>query len=59
MPDTGAQYDIAGIPEARLEQAPVRGQLQKSPNLGPDSLNIVKNMELYNPDKTRRATSDN
>jgi Protein of unknown function (DUF2950) len=27
-------------------------------DLGPDSLNIVKNMELYNPDKTWRATND-
>jgi Protein of unknown function (DUF2950) len=28
-------------------------------DLGPDSLNIVKNMELYNPDKTWRPTTDN
>jgi hypothetical protein len=28
-------------------------------NLGPDSLKIVQNMELYNPDKTWRSTSDN
>jgi hypothetical protein len=27
-------------------------------DLGPDSLNIVKNMELYNPDKTWRRTDD-
>ena len=27
-------------------------------DLGPDSLNIVKNMELYNPDKTWRPTDD-
>src|SRR5271167_152601 len=27
-------------------------------DLGPDSLNIVKNMELYNPDKTWQATHD-
>jgi Protein of unknown function (DUF2950) len=27
-------------------------------DLGPDSLNIVKNMELYNPDKTWQATDD-
>lgn len=27
-------------------------------DLGPDSLNIVKNMELYNPDKTWKATDD-
>jgi hypothetical protein len=26
--------------------------------LGPDSLNIVKNMELYNPDKTWQPTDD-
>jgi hypothetical protein len=25
-------------------------------DLGPDSLNIVKNMELYNPDSTWQAT---
>ena len=28
-------------------------------DLGPDSLNIVKSMELYNPDKTWRVTNDN
>jgi Protein of unknown function (DUF2950) len=28
-------------------------------DLGPDSLNIVKNMELYNPDKTWHPTDDN
>ena len=27
-------------------------------DLGPDSLNIVKNMELYNPDKTWQPTND-
>jgi hypothetical protein len=27
-------------------------------DLGPDSLNIFKKMELYNPDKTWRATND-
>jgi Protein of unknown function (DUF2950) len=27
-------------------------------DLGPDSLNIVKNMELYNPDKTWQPTDD-
>jgi hypothetical protein len=27
-------------------------------DLGPDSVNIVKNMELYNPDKTWQATND-
>ena len=27
-------------------------------DLGPDSLNIVKNMELYNPDETWQATDD-
>ncbi len=27
-------------------------------DLGPDSLNIVKKMELYNPDKTWQATND-
>lgn len=27
-------------------------------DLGPDSLNIVKNMELYNPDKTWQRTDD-
>ncbi|MFZ0313305.1 MAG: DUF2950 domain-containing protein [Candidatus Korobacteraceae bacterium] len=27
-------------------------------DLGPDSLNIVKNMELYNPDSTWQATND-
>ena len=27
-------------------------------DLGPDSLNIVKNMELYNPDSTWQATDD-
>ena len=27
-------------------------------DLGPDSLNIVKKMELYNPDKTWRRTDD-
>ena len=27
-------------------------------DLGSDSLNIAKNMELYNPDKTWRVTND-
>jgi Protein of unknown function (DUF2950) len=27
-------------------------------DLGPDSLNVVKNMELYNPDKTWQVTDD-
>ena len=27
-------------------------------DLGPDSLKIVKNMELYNPDKTWQPTND-
>ena len=27
-------------------------------DLGPDSVNIVKNMELYNPDKTWQPTND-
>ena len=27
-------------------------------DLGPDSLNIVKKMELYNPDKTWQPTDD-
>jgi hypothetical protein len=27
-------------------------------DLGPDSLNIVKSMELYNPDKTWQVTDD-
>jgi Protein of unknown function (DUF2950) len=27
-------------------------------DLGPDSLTIVKNMELYNPDKTWQRTND-
>jgi len=27
-------------------------------DLGPDSLNIVKSMELYNPDKTWQPTDD-
>ena len=28
-------------------------------DLGPDTLNIFKNMELYNPDKTWQPTDDN
>jgi len=28
-------------------------------DLGPDSLNVAKQMELYNPDKTWQATNDN
>ena len=27
-------------------------------DLGPDSLKVVKEMELYNPDKTWQATND-
>ena len=27
-------------------------------DLGPNSLEVVKNMELYNPDKTWQATDD-
>jgi hypothetical protein len=27
-------------------------------DLGPDTLNIFKNMELYNPDKTWQSTDD-
>ena len=28
-------------------------------DLGPDTLNLFKNMELYNPDKTWQPTDDN
>lgn len=50
-----ADYRVTGVKTFMVDYDGVVYQK----DLGPDSLNIVKNMELYNPDKTWRPTSDN
>ena len=50
-----AEYRVTGVKTFMVDYDGVVYQK----DLGPDSLNIVKNMELYNPDKTWRPTSDN
>jgi len=49
-----AEYRVTGVKTFMVSQDGVVYQK----DLGPDSLNIVKNMELYNPDKTWQATND-
>lgn len=49
-----AEYRVTGVQTFIVNQD--GGVYQK--DLGPDSLNVAKNMELYNPDKTWRATDD-
>ena len=49
-----AEYRVTGVKTFIVSYEGVVYQK----DLGPDSLNIVKNMELYNPDKTWQATSD-
>jgi hypothetical protein len=50
-----AEYRVTGVKTFMVDYDGV--VFQK--DLGPDSLNVVKTMELYNPDKTWRPTSDN
>ena len=50
-----AEYRVTGVNTFMVSYDGVVYQK----DLGPDSLNIVKNMELYNPDKTWRVTNDN
>jgi hypothetical protein len=50
-----AEYRVTGVKTFLVDYDGVVYQK----DLGPDSLNIVKKMELYNPDKTWRSTSDN
>jgi hypothetical protein len=50
-----AEYRVTGVKTFLVDYDGVVYQK----DLGPDSLNIVKNMEFYNPDKTWRPTSDN
>lgn len=49
-----AEYRVTGVKTFIVSNDGVVYQK----DLGPDSLNIVKNMELYNPDKTWRVTDD-
>src|SRR5271165_3894817 len=49
-----AEYRVTGVKTFIVSYE--GGVYQK--DLGPDSLNIVKAMELYNPDKTWQATND-
>jgi hypothetical protein len=50
-----ADYRVTGVKTFMVDYDGVVYQK----DLGPDSLKIVENMELYNPDKTWRPTSDN
>ena len=50
-----ADYRVTGVKTFMVDYDGVVYQK----DLGPDSLKIVQNMELYNPDKTWRPTSDN
>ncbi len=50
-----AEYRVTGVKTFMVDYDGVVYQK----DLGPDSISIVKNMELYNPDKTWRPTSDN
>jgi hypothetical protein len=49
-----AEYRVTGVKTFMVDYDGVVYQK----DLGPDSINIVKNMELYNPDKTWHPTSD-
>ncbi len=49
-----AEYRVTGVKTFIVSYEGVVYQK----DLGPDSLNIVKSMELYNPDKTWQATDD-
>jgi Protein of unknown function (DUF2950) len=50
-----AEYRVTGVKTFMVDYDGVVYQK----DLGPDSLKIVKTMELYNPDETWRPTSDN
>ncbi|NYF50726.1 hypothetical protein HDF12_001091 [Edaphobacter lichenicola] len=50
-----AEYRVTGVKTFMVDYDGVVYQK----DLGSDSLNIVKSMEFYNPDKTWRPTSDN
>jgi hypothetical protein len=50
-----ADYRVTGVKTFMVDYNGVVYQK----DLGPDSLNIIKKMELYNPDKTWSPTSDN
>jgi len=50
-----AEYRVTGVNTFMVSYDGVVYQK----DLGPDSLNIVKNMDRYNPDKTWHATDDN
>ncbi len=49
-----AQYRVTGVKTFLVDYDGIVYQK----DLGPDSLNIVKNMDLYNPDKTWQRTND-
>ncbi len=49
-----AEYRVTGVQTFMVSQNGVVYQK----DLGPNSLNIVKDMQLYNPDKTWRRTND-
>lgn len=49
-----AEYRVTGVKTFIVSNSGIVYQK----DLGPDSLNIVKNMELYNPDKTWQPTED-
>ncbi len=49
-----AEYRVTGVKTFIVSNSGIVYQK----DLGPDSLDIVKNMELYNPDKTWRPTDD-
>ena len=49
-----AEYRVTGVKTFMVSYEGIVYQK----DLGPDSLNIVKNMELYNPDPSWRGTND-
>jgi hypothetical protein len=50
-----AQYRVTGV---KTFMVSYEGTVYEK-DLGPDTANIFKQMELYNPDKTWRLTDDN
>jgi hypothetical protein len=52
------KFASAKVGEIAEEMFEEKNRLRERPWTGPDSLNIVKKMELYNPDKTWRRTDD-
>ena len=50
-----AEYRVTGVKTFIVSYAGIVYEK----DLGPDTLNLFRNMELYDPDKTWHATDDN